>query len=151
MHYFSIICVTMLICICVHAIVCTVCGLTVEAVCSILLRLWDRRWAMRLILALRKVLTSAPFVADICPPHWGELCSRLLPDSQSSMMSQKCRLRERQQGFRVPFGTRPIILVFISAYLFRAFLQNTDFKEIAACSLMLIAVRLNTKIIKMHY
>ncbi len=55
----------MLICICVHAIVCTVCGLTVEAVCSIMLRLWDRRWAMRLILALRKVLTSAPFVADI--------------------------------------------------------------------------------------
>ncbi len=56
-------------------------------------------------------------------------------------MSRKCRLGERPQGFRVPFGTRPIILVFISAYMFRAFLQNTDFKEISACSLMLIAVR----------
>ncbi len=40
-------------------------------------------------------------------PHWGELRSRLLPNSQSGITSRKCGLRGRPLGFRVPFGTGP--------------------------------------------
>ncbi len=43
-------------------------------------------------------------------PHWDELRSGLLPDSQSSITSRKCGLRGRLRGFRVPFGTGPIVL-----------------------------------------
>ncbi len=39
--------------------------------------------------------------------HWHELCTRLLPDGQNSIISWTCRLWERPQEFRVPFGTGP--------------------------------------------
>ncbi len=65
-----------------------------------------------LILAFRRVLASAPLwpLCALDPhfcPHWGELLSRLLPDSQSGITSRKCGLRGRPRGFRVPFGTGP--------------------------------------------
>ncbi len=67
-----------------------------------------------LILAFRSVLASAPFAAVMCPrstllpsPHWSNLRSRLLPDSQSGITSRKSGLRGRPRGYRVPFGTGP--------------------------------------------
>ncbi len=83
-----------------------------------------------LILAFRRVLASAPFVAVMRPQfallpslHWGEL----LPDSQSGITSRKCGLGGRPWGFRVPFGTGPekskVLLFFI--YLFNCFAITT--------------------------
>uniref|UniRef100_A0A672R497 mitogen-activated protein kinase n=1 Tax=Sinocyclocheilus grahami TaxID=75366 RepID=A0A672R497_SINGR len=58
---------------------------------------------------------APPLAAVMCPrsallpsPHWGELRSILLPDSQSGITSRKCGLRGRPLGFRVPFGTGPM-------------------------------------------
>lgn len=56
--------------------------------------------------------TRTPSLRLLCTlllsPQWGELHSRLLPNTQSCIMSQKCGLQVRLQGLSVPFGTEPI-------------------------------------------
>ncbi len=49
-----------------------------------------------------------PWCTHLLSLHWSELCSRLLPNGQSGIASQKCRLIRRPWVFSVPFGTGPV-------------------------------------------
>jgi len=66
------------------------------------------------ILSLRRVLTRNLFVAYVhlgCALLPSKSHNRLLPDSQTNIMSQKCGPAGRTHWLRVPFGTGYISLV----------------------------------------
>ncbi len=85
------------------------CGLKMAAVCACPLSPRDRRVSPFLTLAFRRVPLCA-LDPHFCRPALVRAHSRLLPDSQSDITSRKCGLRGRPRGFRVPFGTGPILL-----------------------------------------